>query len=115
MRIFAQYPIEAAAPGWRQDFAAIMFAYGRNPVGIQNSAFEKIQPSEELDSVQGEKRRRQICKLEIEPPKTALVSHMMNGQHGLERQPLCTHKHRHQRGSPIGRSQNLQSRPQSAS
>src|SRR5947207_6243605 len=91
MRIFMQDPIEAAAAGWRQDFAAIMFAYGRDPVGIQNSAFEKIQPSEELDSMQREKPLRQICKAEIESPKTALVSHMVNGQHGLERQSLRTH------------------------
>src|SRR6266496_3594804 len=115
MRIFAQYPIETAAAGWRQDFAPIILAYGCDPIGIQNSAFEKIQPSEELDSMQGEKPLRQICKPEIKSPKTALVSHMMDGQHGLERQPLCTHKHRHQRGSPIVRMQNLQSRRQSAS
>src|SRR5947207_9324253 len=114
MRIFAQDPIKAVAAGWRQDFAAIMFAYGRDLIGIQNSAFEKIQPSEELDSIQGEKSLRQICKPEIEAPKTALVSHMMNGQHGLEWQSLRTHKHRHQRGSPIVGMQNLQLRRQSA-
>src|SRR5205823_205417 len=95
MRIFAQDPIQAAAAGRRQDFAAIMFAYGRDPVGIQNSALEKIQPSEELDSIQGEKSLRQICKREIEAPKTALVSHMMNGQHGLEWQSLRTRSEEH--------------------
>src|SRR4030095_13937832 len=99
MRIFAQYPIETAAAGWRQDFAPIMFAYGCDPIGIENSAFEKIQPPEELDSMQGEKLLRQICKPEIESPKTALVSNMMNGQHGLERQSLRMHEHRHQRRS----------------
>src|SRR6266545_7680214 len=114
MRIFAQYPIETAADGWRQDFAAVMLAYGCDPIGIQNSALKKIQPSEELDSMEGEKPLRQICKPEIESPKTALVSNMMNGQHGLERQPLRMHKHRHQRGSPIVRMQNLQLRRQSA-
>src|SRR6266480_5203805 len=114
MRVFTQDPIEAAAAGWRQDFVAIMFAYGRDPVGIQNSAFEKIQPSEELDSMQREKPLRQICKAEIESPKTALVSHMVNGQHGLERQSLRTHKHWHQRGSPIVGMQKLHSRRQSA-
>src|SRR5581483_6470049 len=91
-----------------------MLAYGRDPVGIQNSAFEKIQPSEELDPVQGEKPLRQICEPEIEAPKTSLVSDMMNGQHGLERQPLCMHEHRHQRRSPIVRVQDLQLRCQSA-
>src|SRR5438552_15681251 len=114
MRIFAQDPIQTAAAGWRKDFAAIMFTYGRDPVGIPKSAFEKIQPSEELDSIQGEKSLRQICKPEIEAPKTALVSHMMNGQHGLEWQSLRTHKHRHQRGIPIVGMQNLQLRRQSA-
>src|SRR5438128_151236 len=113
MRILAQYRIEAAAAGWRQDFAAIMFAYGRDPVGIQNSAFEKIQPSEELDSMQGEKPLRQICKPEIESPKTALIGHMMNGQHGLERQPLRINKHRHQASRPVVRVENLQLRCQS--
>src|SRR6266496_3149713 len=107
MRIFAQDPLEAAAAGWRQDFAAIMFAYGRDPVGIQNSAFEKIQAPEELDSIQGEKPLRQICKPEIESPKTALVSHMMNGQDGLERQPLRINKHRHQSSRPVVRVENL--------
>src|SRR5256885_13753337 len=114
MSIFAQDPIQAATAGWRQDFAAIMFTYGRDPVGIQNSAFEKIQPSEELAAIQSEKSLRQICKPEIESPKPALVSHMMNGQHGLEWQSLRTHKHGHQRGSPIVGMQNLQLRRQSA-
>src|SRR6266487_1405048 len=98
MRIFAQYPIEAAAARWRQYFA-----------------FEKIQSPKKFDSMEAEKRPRQICKPEIESPKTALVNHMMNGQHGLERQPLRMHKHWHQRGSPVVCMQNLQLRRQSAS
>src|SRR4029450_6115558 len=114
MRIFAQYPIETAGAGWRQDFAAVMLAYSCDSVGIQNSAFEKIQPSEELDSMQGEKPLRQICKPEIESPKTALVSNMMNSQHGLERQPLGMHEHRHQRRSPAVPVQDLQFRWESA-
>src|SRR5438045_9238048 len=101
MRIFAQDPIQAAAAGRRQDFAAIMFAYGRDPVGIQNSAFEKIKAPEELDSIQGEKSLRQICTPEIKSPKTPSVSHMMNGQHGLEWQSFLTHQHWHRHGSPI--------------
>src|ERR1044072_3775085 len=101
MRIFAQYPIETAAAGWCQNFTSIVFAYGCDPVGIQNSAFEKIQPSEELDSMQGEKLFRQICKPKVESPEAALIGDVMNGQHGLEREPLCMHEHRHQRCGPV--------------
>src|SRR6266496_6064530 len=114
MRIFAQSAIETTSAGWRQDFPPIMFAYCCDPIGIQNSAFKKIQPSEELDSMEGEKPLRQICKPEIESPKTALISDMMNGQHGLERQPLRMHKHRHQSRSPVVHVQDLYLRRQSA-
>src|SRR6266436_6484815 len=114
MRIFAQYRIEAAAAGWRQDFATIMFAYGGNLIGKQYPALEKIQSSKKLDAMEGEISRRQVCKREIESPKTALVSNMMNGQYGLERQPARMHKHRHQRRRPIVCMQNLHLRRQSA-
>src|SRR5215510_6293264 len=107
MLIFTQHPVETAAPGWCQDFAAIMLAYGCDPIGIQNSALEKIQPSEELDSMEREIPLRQICKPEIESPKTALVSNMMNGQHRLERQPLRIHEHRYQRRRPVVQVQDL--------
>src|SRR2546430_17601192 len=114
MRIFAQYSIEAVAAGGRQDFAPVMFAYCCDPIGIENSALEKIQASEKLDSIEGEKPLREICKSEIESPATALISDMMNGQHGLERQPLRMHKHRHQSRSPVVHVQDLYLRRQSA-
>src|SRR5262249_6732990 len=114
MLIFAQYTIEPATAVWRQDFAPVVFAYCCDPIGIQNSALEKIQSSKELDSMQAEKSLRQICKPEIEAPKTALVSDMMNSQHSLERQSFGIYKHRHQRRCPIMHMQNLQLRRQSA-
>ena len=46
MRIFAQYPIEPAAARWIQNFAPVIFAYGCDLIGVQNSALEKIQPSD---------------------------------------------------------------------
>src|SRR6266487_3425683 len=97
MRIFAQYPIEPVAAGWRQNFAPVMFAYGCDLIGVQNSAFEKIQPSEKFDPMQGKKSLRQISKPEIESPKTALISDMMNRQHSFERQALRIYEHRDQR------------------
>src|SRR4029453_3723005 len=113
MRIFAQYPIEAVAPGWCQDFAPVMFAYSCDLVCIQDSAFEKIYASKEPDPVQREKPLRQIRKPKIESPKTALVSHVMNGQHSFERQPLGINKHRHQGSRPVVNVENLQLRCQS--
>src|SRR6266540_5384062 len=107
MRIFAQYPIEHVAGGWRQNFTPVMFAYGCDLISVQNSALEKIQPPEEFNSMQGKKSLRQISKPEIESPKTALVSDMMNGQYSFERQALRIHEHRDQRRRPIVNVQNL--------
>src|SRR5882724_464537 len=107
MRIFAQYHIEPATARWLQDFAPVIFAYGCGLIGVQNSALEKIQPSEEFDSMQRKKLLRQIRKPEIEAPKAALISDMMNGQHSFERQALRVYKHRHQRRRPIVHVQNL--------
>jgi len=107
MRIFAQYPIEPMAAGWRQNFTPVMFAYGCDLIGVQNSPLEKIQSSEEFDSMKGKKSLRQIGKPEIESPKTALIGDMMNGQHSFERQALRIHEHRHERRRPIVHVQNL--------
>src|SRR6267378_451466 len=107
MHIFAQYPIEPVAARWRQNFAPVMFANRCDLIGVQNSALQKIQSSEEFDSMQGKKSLRQIGKPEIESPKTALISDMMNGQHSFERQALPVHEHRHERRRPIVQVQNL--------
>src|SRR6516162_5134557 len=110
MRIFAQHTIETMAASRRQDFAPVMFAYRCNPVGIENPAFEKIQSPKKLDTGQGEKALRQICKRKIQSPKTALVSHMMDGERSLEWKPLRMDKYRHKRRGPIVRVQDLQLR-----
>ena len=99
----------------RQDFAPVMFAYRCKPVGIENSAFQEIQSPKKFDSPQREKPLRQICKPEIDSPKTALVSHMMDGKYSFEWKPLGMYKYRQQRRGPIVRVQNLQSRRQSSS
>src|SRR6266850_1299102 len=107
MRVFAQYPIEPVAARWRQDFTPVMFANRCDLIGVQNSALEEIQASEEFHSMQGKKSLRQIGKPEIESPKAALVSDMMNGQHSFKRQALPVHEHRHERRRPIVHVQNL--------
>src|SRR4030095_14963704 len=113
MRIFAQYPIEPVAARWRQNFAPVMFAYGCDLIGVQNSALEKIQPSEEFDPMEGKKSLWQISKSEIESPKTALISDMMDGQHSFERQALRIHKYGPEHSRPIVHVQNLYLRRQS--
>src|ERR1700730_4553166 len=113
MRIFAQHSLEPVAAGWRQDFAPVVLAYGCDLVCIKDSAFEKIQPSKEFDSMQSKKPLRQICKPEVDPPETALISHVMNSQHGFERQALRINKHRHQGRRPVVHVENLHLRCQS--
>src|SRR5438309_924902 len=76
MCIFAQHTIQTMAPSRRQDFAPVMFAYGCKPVGIEDTAFQKVQSSKKFDSAQREKTLRQICERKIESPKTTLVSHL---------------------------------------
>src|SRR5262249_32353735 len=115
MRIFAQHTVETMAASRPQDFAPVMFAYRCKPVGIEDSAFQEVQASKKLDSVQGEKPLRQICKPEIDSPKTALVSHMMDGKYSFEWKPQGMYKYRQQRRGPIVRVQNLQLRRQSSS
>src|SRR5207244_12261002 len=84
MCIFAQHTIQTMAPSRRQDFAPVMFAYGCKPVGIEDTAFQKVQSSKKFDSAQREKALRQICERKIESPKTTLVSHVMDGEHSFE-------------------------------
>src|SRR6266566_1554378 len=108
MRIFAQHTIQTMAASRRQDFAPVMFAYRCKPVGIEDTAFQKIQAAKKFDSAQREKALRQICERKIESPKTALVSHMMDGKHSFEWKPLRMYKYRHQRRGPIVRVQDLQ-------
>ena len=112
MRIFAQHTIKTMAASWRQNFASVMFAYRCNPVGIEDPAFQKIQSAKKFQPMQGEKALRQICEREVQSPKTTLVSHVMNSQHSLERQPLRMNKDRHQRRGPIVHVHNLQLRRQ---
>src|SRR6059058_1329272 len=88
MCIFAQHTIETMAASRRQDFAPVMFAYSCKPVGIEDTAFQKIQAAKKLDALQGQKPLWQVCELEIESPETALVSHMMDGEHSFEWQSL---------------------------
>src|SRR2546423_11677954 len=98
---FAQRTIQTMAPSRRQDFAQVMFAYGCKPVGIEDTAFQKVQSSKKFDSAQGEKGLRQICERKIESPKATLVSHVMDGEHSFERQSQCIHIHRHECRGPI--------------
>ena len=69
----------------RQYFAPVMLAYRGDLVGIENSAFKKIQASKKFDAMQCEKSFRQICETEVQSPETALFSQVMNGQHRFER------------------------------
>src|SRR5882724_2517971 len=89
-----------------------MFANGCDSIGVKDSAFEEIQAPEKLNAMECEKLLRQVHQPEIKSPKTALVSHVMNGQHSLERQPLRIHKNRHQCRGPIVQVQNLHLRRQ---
>ena len=97
----------------RQYFAPVMLAYRGDLVGIENSAFKKIQASKKFDAMQCEKSFRQICETEVQSPETALFSQVMNGQHRFERQALRMHKYRYQRWCPIVHVQNLHLRRQS--
>ena len=115
MRIFAQNPIKAATARRCQDFAPVMFADGCDPIGKENPALEKIQASKKFDSAERKKLLWQICESEIKPPRTTLISHVMDGQYSFEWQPLCINKYRHQRRGPIVNMQNLQLRRQSPS
>src|SRR5262249_21767500 len=85
MRIFAQHCIQTTPACWRQDFAPIVLADRGDSVCVENAAFEKIQSSKKLDAVKRKVSLWQIGKLKIESPKTALVSHVMNGQYRVER------------------------------
>src|SRR6266496_3612967 len=115
MRIFAQNPINAATARRCQDFAPVMFADGCDPIGKENPALEKIQASKKFDSAERKKLLWQICESKIKPPRTTLISHVMDGQYSFEWQPLCINKYRHQRRGPIVHVQNLQLRCQSPS
>ena len=83
------------------EFRADNTRLGGDLIGIKNSAFEKIQPAEKLYSLKRKKSVRQIREMEIDSPETALVSDMMDGQHGFERKSVCVNKNRHQRRCPI--------------
>src|SRR5438876_1534383 len=56
--IFAQHAVETMATGRRLYFAPVMFAYRCDLIGVENSAFEKIQPSKKLYAVQSKKSLR---------------------------------------------------------
>ena len=91
MGIFAKNHIEIATAGRCLDLASIMFAYGCDLIGIQNSALKKIQAPKKFDPVQGEKSLSQIGQLEIESPKTALLGKVMDCQDRFEWQTkACT-------------------------
>src|SRR5204863_1955925 len=106
---------QTVAASRRQNFATVMFAYRCEPVGIEDTAFQKVQSPKKFHSAQREKALWQICECKIESPKTALVSHMMDGEHSFEWKPLRMYKYRHQRRGPIVRMQDLQLRRQSPS
>src|ERR1700687_3572272 len=108
MRIFAQHTIKTAAAGWRENFTPVMFAYGCDLIGIQNSALKKIQAPKKFDPVQGKKPLRQVCEREIKSPKAALVRNVMDGQHSFKWKLLRMHKYRHQRCGPVVYMQDLQ-------
>ena len=79
MRIFAQHDLESTAAGRRLNLARVMFARGRDSIGIQDSAFQQIQPAEEFESAQREVTFREIGERKIESPKAALIREMMDG------------------------------------
>src|SRR5204863_10037266 len=89
-----------------------MFADRGDSIGVKDSAFEKIQAPEKLNSMEREKLLRQICESEIKSPKTALVSYVIDRQAGFEWQPLRIHKNRHQCRGPIVQVQNFHLRRQ---
>src|ERR1700751_1021148 len=91
-----------------------MFADRCGPVGVKNAAFEKIQPPEKFNAVKRKELVRQIHKLKIESPKTALICDVMDSQNCAERKSMCMHKNGHQRRRPIVHVQNLQLRCQSS-
>ena len=74
MRIFAQHSIKTITAGRRQYFPPAMFAYRCNLVGVENSAFKKIQAPKELDAMESEKPLGQVREAEIQAPETALLS-----------------------------------------
>src|SRR6267154_5806593 len=113
MRIFPQYYIQTAPTCRCQDFAPVVLADRCSSVGVENAAFEKIQPSEKLNAVEGKESLRQIHEMKIESPEAALISDVMNGQNRAERQYMCMYKNGHQRRRPIVHVQNLQLRCQS--
>src|SRR6478609_3149704 len=113
MRIFPQHYIQTAPTCRCQDFAPVVLADRCSSVGVENAAFEKIQPSEKLHAVQRKESLRQIRQMKIESPEAALISNVVNGQNRAERQSVCMHENRHQRGCPIVHVQNLHLRCQS--
>src|SRR6476660_9290723 len=113
MRIFPQHYIQTAPTCRCQDFAPVVLADRCSSVGVENAAFEKLEPSEKLNAVERKESLRQIRELKIESPKAALISDVMDGQNRVERQSVCMHENRHQRRRPIVQVQNLQLRCQS--
>ena len=58
--VFPQHTIETMATSRREYRTPVMFAHGCDFVGVENPAFEKIQPSKKFDAVEGEKSFRQV-------------------------------------------------------
>src|SRR6476469_2213698 len=108
MRIFPQHYIQTAPTCRCQDFAPVVLADRCSSVGVENAAFEKIQPSEKLNAVERKESLRQVREMKIESPEAALISDVMDGQNRAERQSMCMHENRHQRRRPIVHVQNLQ-------
>src|SRR6478736_8887636 len=107
MRIFPQHYIQTAPTCRCQDFAPVVLADRCSSVGVENAAFEKIQPSEKLNAVERKESLRQIREMKIESPEAALISDVMDGQNRAERQSVRMHKNGHQRRRPIVHVQNL--------
>src|SRR5262249_33582170 len=84
IRIFAEHAIQTTPAVGSQDFAPIVFADSRDPVGVQNAAFQKIQPSEKLHALKCKESLRQIRERKVEAPKATLVSRVMDGQNCAE-------------------------------
>src|SRR6267378_7392809 len=76
--IFAEDDVEFIATFRLEDFVLVMLANGGDAVGENDAGFQKIEAPEKLDPTKREKTLRQIGEIEVEPPKTSLLSQSMD-------------------------------------
>src|SRR5438105_10346275 len=96
MCVLAHNDVEAAAAFGAEHLMPITLAHRRDLIGENNTSFEQIQPSEELDTARHEVSLGQIRQAKIEAPETSLFRDMMDREDRGEGKLLMVDQRGHQ-------------------